>query len=114
MDKKIQNVLLGAGAAIAITAITVYLASDEVQEKTNATVNRMRAKQFVRRNLNGNEKATQAIDNMSDSDINSLLETVDKYESIKDEFAQYGDKISDKAKDVYENTKANVNDALNR
>lgn len=112
-NNKIRNILLGAGAAVAVTAIVAYLASDEVQEKTDATFNRLRAKHFVRNSLNGNDKAIQAIDNMDDEDINSLLETADKFDNLKSQFSSYGDRASDKAQLAMHDVKDRTKEMLN-
>lgn len=110
MDKTLRNVLIGLGVAAAV-GVVVYIALDEdVQEKTEALVNRMRAKAYVQKNLDGNDTAMKAIDKMSDEDINNLLETVDRLDDINSKITGTASNLASDVKDKAVDFKDNVVD----
>jgi hypothetical protein len=86
-DKLLKRMLMGLGIVAGIGAIAYVLSDDTVQEKTEATINRLRAKHFVREHLSGNDKALQAIDRLDDEGVNDLLHTVDRFNDMKNKLS---------------------------
>lgn len=111
MDERLKKLLMGLGIVAGIGAIAYVLSDDMVQEKTEATINRLRAKHFVREHLNGSEKAMQAIDRLDDEGINDLLKTADRFNDMKSSLSggsdnkyleaasTFKDQITDKTQD---------------
>ncbi len=90
MDDRMKKILMGFGIAAGIGAVAYVLSNDMVQEKVEAMYNRMRAKHFVKEHLNGNEKALEAIDRLDDEGINDILETVDRFNNMRNKLSSGG------------------------
>lgn len=103
MNNNLRNALIGLGIAAAAGAAIVFFLNDDVQESTKAGYNRMRAKHFVRHNLNGSERAIRAIENMDNEEINDLLQTADRVNELRHQFTDYGSQFKDTALDIKEN-----------
>lgn len=103
MNNNLRNALIGFGVAVAAGAAIVFFSNDNVQEATKASYNRMRAKHFVRNNLNGSERAIRAIDHMDNEEINDLLKTADRMNDLKHQFTDYGSQFKDTATDIKDN-----------
>lgn len=104
IDDTTRNILIGVGTAVAVGALAFLFTSEEAQTKTKAVVNRQKAKYYVKDKLNGNEKATQVVKNLSDEEVNTLLGTVDKVKDLEDKLSDvtsdFKNFVSDKTKDT--------------
>lgn len=103
MNNNVRNILIGVGAAVAAGAALLFLFNEDVQDNTKAAYNRRRAKHFVRNNLNGSDRAIQAIDHMNNDQINDLLDTADRVNDLKHQFSDCGSQIKETAVDFKDN-----------
>jgi len=97
--KKLNNttkaVLIGVGAAVTVGAsiLAYFLASDEAQDKAKSVVNRERAKLFVQNKIGNSEKASSVVEQLSDSEVNNLVSSVNETEELEN-------KLSEKTPDI--------------
>ncbi|MGO2696858.1 MAG: hypothetical protein ACTIJA_08265 [Bavariicoccus seileri] len=100
VDKK-KALIIGLGATLIIGAAAAIIASDEEKrESVSAFINRQKVKCFVKDKLNGNEKALNAVDELSDADVNRLVAIVEKTGDWKENFLEAFSEVKDKTKDV--------------
>ena len=102
----VATVLLGSAAAVAGLALFVYL-NDDAREKVEGVYNRERAKMFVRHKLNGSDALVSAVDEMSDSEINTLMKFAGSADSLKD-------KAGDAFSEIMKRTKHFTSDATHK
>ena len=100
MDKQEKNVLFGLLGALVIGVITYLVSSEAAQEKVETVINRQRAKHFVKDKLKGNQRALDKIDKMSNSEINSLLNNVDKMSDLESKLEDYSDELKNATKNL--------------
>lgn len=113
MDNNLKNALIGLGIAVATGAAIYFLTDEDFQEGAKATVNRRRAKRFVRNTLGGSDRALNAIDAMDDEDINNLLDTADRVEDIQDQLGDFGYDVKDRAVDIKDQVFNYAKDLIN-
>lgn len=99
MDNRTRNILIGVGTAFAIGVTAYFLSSDNAQQKTEAMMNRHKAKAFVKDKLKGNKKALSVVDQLSDGEINHLLSTVDRVSDLEGKISDYSDQLKNVSTD---------------
>lgn len=99
MNSRTKGILVGVGSALAIGALAYFLTSDDAQEKTEALINRHRAKAFVKDKLKGNKKALSVVDKLSDEEVNQLLSTVDRVSDLEGKISDYSHQLKDVSTD---------------
>lgn len=111
MKKRCQigSVLLGSAVAVAGLALYVYL-NDDAREKVEGVYNRERAKMFVRTKLNGSDALVSAVDDMSDTEINTLMKFASQADNLKDKAGDAFSEIMKRTKEVTSDATSKVSD----
>lgn len=95
LDDNQKNILIGVGVAFLVGLVTLLLTSDSAKSKTTSVVNRQKAKHYVGSKFHGNKKAKNVVDKLSDDEVNTLLGTVDKVNTLEDKFSDMTDDLKD-------------------
>lgn len=90
-----KAVLIGAGTAViaGVSILAYFLSSNDGQDKVKSVVNRERAKLFVQNKIGNSEKASSVVDQLSESEVDNLVSSVNETEELEN-------KLSDKASEV--------------
>lgn len=103
MTKNTKTVLkaiaFASAATLAGVALYVYL-DDQAREKVEGAFNRERVKIFIKQKLNGSETLINAVDNMSDSEVNALMDLANEADRLKNKAADGFETLTGKAQDV--------------
>lgn len=96
------------GTTVAAAGVALYLYLDEnARHKVEGVINREKAKAFIRHRLEGNESLVNAVDNMSDAEVNHLVKLSEKAVDVKDN-------VSDSIKDMLDKAKHMTKDVSDR
>ena len=102
--KTSTKVTIGLSVAAAASVATAVVVSGKVMEKIHHMTTRMttrtKVKKFVHDKFDGNEKLMEIVDDLSDSDLDSLMGMLAKIKSGKKKISVYGDSIKDSTEDV--------------
>ncbi|WP_025730163.1 hypothetical protein [Atopobacter phocae] len=99
--KKALWVSLGAATVIGVAAY--FIANDEESRESIASfINRQKVKFFVREKLNGNNKAMELVDKLSDDDINRLMKVLETSKDWKESIVNTLDDVKNKSIGVKE------------
>jgi hypothetical protein len=112
MKKSTRNLLIGLSATVAIGAV-ILSSSDKTMAKIESIINRQKAKSFVKDKLNGNEKALNVVEKLSDEEVVNLLNVVDKVSDLKGQVGTYTDHLKDATnefKEMFMDKKENATD----
>lgn len=89
------------GSAIVIGGVALYLYTDEnARNHVQGIINREKAKLYVRYKLNGSDALVNAVDKLSDTEINTLVKLADSAGSAKDSAQSTLSNLMNKAQDV--------------
>lgn len=106
---KLALVLLGSAAAVAgITALLYY--NDDARRRVEGVINRERAKLFVRYKLNGSKELVNAVDNLSDQEVNTIVKLASSAGDVKEKATDAFSNIMKRAKDVKSDVSDTVHD----
>ncbi len=104
MNDSNKGIFLGIGLAVVVGVLAFVFSSDDAMEKTQSAINRKKAKHLVKKKMHGGKKSAKAVDKLSDSEINSLMGTVDKVKdienSLSDVTSDFKNFLNDKMKDA--------------
>ncbi|KRL58666.1 conserved hypothetical protein [Latilactobacillus fuchuensis] len=100
MMKTRYKILIGVGATAAIGATTAFVGSKALFEKIERYRKRLAVKSFVKEKLHGNQKALALVDQLSDTDVNNLLNAADKLNDLKDKLGEQTDNIPEMVNDL--------------
>lgn len=104
VDDTQKSILIGVGVAFLVGIITFLFSTDSAKTKTKATMNRQKAKYYVRDKFNNSDNAKSLVDKLSDDEVNKLLGTVDKVSDLEGKFtdmtSDLKDYMHDKSKDA--------------
>ncbi|MDN6195512.1 MAG: hypothetical protein ACTHVM_07610 [Alkalibacterium gilvum] len=109
LDDNQKNILIGVGVAFIFGLLTLLFTSDKAKTKTKSVVNRQKAKHYVGSKFNGNKKARNVVDNLSDDEINNLLGTADKVKDLESKFSNMTDDLKDYVQDKKKESKKVMN-----
>lgn len=110
--RKLGLVFLGATLAVAGAALYLYV-DDNAREAVEGKINREKAKFYVRHNLNGSDALVKAVDNLSDSEINTIVKLADKAGNAANSAESKLSGLVDKAKDATNEVSDRVSDYFN-
>lgn len=100
VEERTKKLAVGIGTVVALGVVTYLCTSDDVQGRMEAMINRRKAKCFVRDTLKGNKKAMSVIDNLSDTEITHLLNTIDKVGAMEDKLSDYSEQLKNITSDL--------------
>ncbi|MBS4462755.1 hypothetical protein JXA27_09405 [Aerococcaceae bacterium zg-B36] len=103
------------GAAVAVAGVSLYLYIDEnARTKVESILNREKAKSFIRQNLKGSQGLIDAIDKLSDTELNTVMKLMDETEKTANKVAgQVGsvmNQVVDRAKELGTDVAGRVSD----
>ncbi|MBG9982847.1 hypothetical protein HZY86_06995 [Aerococcaceae bacterium DSM 111020] len=104
--------LLGATVAVAGTAAYLYF-SDEARGRVEGMINREKAKFYVRHKLNGSDALVNAVDNLSDAEITTLVNLADTANNAADSAQDTLSSLVNTAKDKTNQATEKVADLFN-
>ncbi len=88
---------------VAVTGIvTAAVVSDKVLTKVRYASNRWKIKKFVSDKFDGNETLLGVVDNLSDKDINNVMNVVKKVKKGKKQVSVYGNNVKETTETVKE------------
>lgn len=106
---KLALILLGSATVVAgVTALLYY--NDDVRHRVEGVVNREKAKYFVKHKLHGSSDLVDAVDNLSDQEINTIVKLASGAGNLKDKTSDAFSNIMDKAKDMTSEVTDRVSD----
>ncbi|MGM0123462.1 hypothetical protein IGI37_000828 [Enterococcus sp. AZ194] len=91
-------ITLGVAAAAGTTATVIV--SGKVLGKVKHLSNRCKAKKFVHDKFDGNEKLLGIVDDLSDSDLDSMLSVLGKIKDGRKAVSEYGETLKDSSEDL--------------
>ena len=112
MKKSTRNLLIGLSATVEIGEV-ILSSYNKTMDKKEEIINRQKAKSFVKDKLNGNEKALNVVEKLSDEEVVNLLNVVDKVSDLKGQVGTYTDHLKDATnefKEMFMDKKENVAD----
>lgn len=97
LDSTTRTVLIGIGAAAAVGVgvLAYFLSSNDAQEKAKSRVNRERAKLFVGNKIGNSDKATSLVDQLSDSEVNNFMSSVNETDELENKLSDTASNVSD-------------------
>lgn len=98
-SKKALIVGLTATAAIAAVAAVMAYEEDTI-DKIEGYLKRQRVKHFIKSKFSGNNKVMQAIETLTEKEIDMLLNVIEKTGSWKDSAVDAFSDLQDKASDI--------------
>lgn len=102
-------ILLGSAAAVAGIAAVMYY-NDDVRHRVEGVVNRERAKLFVKHKLNGSDTLVNAVDNLSDTEVNTIVKLASGAGDVKDQATDAFSSIMKRAKEASSSVTDKVHD----
>lgn len=100
--KTSTKVTIGLGIMAAAGVATTAVVSGKVVEKIRHMSNRCKVKKFVNDKFDGNEKLLGLVDDLSDSDLDSLMGVLEKIKKSRKKISVYGDTLKDSTDDLRE------------
>ncbi len=82
-DSILAKVLLGSAVTVAGLALYLYL-DESARARVEALINREKVKYFVKHRLNAPAALVDAVDHLSDSDVNRLVRLSNEADAVKD------------------------------
>lgn len=107
------TILLGtAVAALVGVALYAYF-DDDTRERVQGVVNREKVKLYVKHQLNGSDKLVDLVDDLSDSEVNTLVKLASKSMETGNRVSDSFNQIANRAKDVASDAGHKVQDMFN-
>ena len=86
-------------AAVASVSVAV-IASEKIIKKVAHVSNRYKMKKFVNDKFDGNEKLLTIVDDLSDDELDSVMNVLGKVKDSRKKIAEYGEKVKDNTESV--------------
>lgn len=91
---------IGLGIMTAAGVGVTMLVSEKLIKKAHHLSTRYKAKKFVQEKLGGNAKVLSILDKLSDDDLDSLMQIIEKIKSGRDKVSDYGEEMKDRAENM--------------
>lgn len=111
-NSKLAVVLLASAACVAGLAAFLYY-NEDARETVEGMVNREKAKYFVRSRLNGNEALVEAVDHMSDEEVNTIMKLAGGAKKATNKTSDAFEAVINRAKDLGSDVSEVVSDYFN-
>lgn len=107
--------IIGLAASAAVAAIAAAMAyEEEAVDRIGAFLNRQRVRTYVKNKFKGNRKVMEAVDSLSDKEIDTLLRILDRTGDWKEAALEVFTDLRDKATDYKDTVVDNVEDKLHK
>lgn len=100
MMETTKKISIGLGIAAIASVSVAVLASEKIAKKIYHVSNRCKAKKLVNDKFNGNEKLLSIVDDLSDDELDSILNVLAKVKDSREKIADYGESVKDSAENV--------------
>jgi len=93
---------IGIGLSIAtIAGVSVaVMASEKIIKKVYHVTNRCKAKKFVNDKFGGNEKLLNIVDDLSDEELDSMMNVLNKVKDGRKKITSYGENLKDETENL--------------
>ena len=98
-------------AAVASVSVAV-IASEKIIKNVSHVSNRYKVKKFVDDKFDGNQKLLSIVDDLSDDELDSVLNVVDRVKDGGSKLAEYGEKVKDNTDSLKERFFTFIEDAM--
>ncbi|MCB5955515.1 hypothetical protein [Enterococcus sp. CWB-B31] len=95
--KASTKITVGLSIAAVASVVVAVTASEKIIKKVSQLSNRCKAKKIVKDRFGGNEKVMEVVDHLSDDELDSILNLLDKVKEGRDKTSEYADKLKDNA-----------------
>jgi gas vesicle protein len=99
-------------AAVASVSVAV-MASEKLIKKMAHATNRHKVKKFVNDKFDGNEKLMTVVDDLSDEELDSVMNILGKVKDSRQVLANYGEKVKDNTESMKDRLFSFVEDMMN-
>lgn len=110
--KTSTKVAIGISVAAVATITTGAILSGKVLEKIGHVKKRRQIKGFVEDYLGGNDKILNIVDDLSEKDVDHIIDIVDKVKDGKKQISVYGDRMKNTTQDVKNRLMSFVEDII--
>lgn len=100
--KTSTKLTIGLSVAAVASVGVAAVASGKLIEKVKHASTRCKLKKFVNEKFNGNVKLLDIVDNLSDDELDSILNIISKIKDGKKKISVYGENVKDSTEDLKE------------
>lgn len=93
--KTSTKITIGLSVAAVAGVVVAVTASEKIVKKISHLSNRCKAKKIVNDKFGGNDKVMEVVDHMSDDELDSILNLLDKVKEGREKASDYGDKLKE-------------------
>lgn len=98
--KTSTKISIGLGIAAVAGVSVAVIASEKIVKKVYHVTNRCKAKKFVNDKFGGNEKLLSIVDDLSDDELDSMLNVLDKVKDGRKKITAYGESLKDNTENL--------------
>lgn len=98
--KTSKKLSIGLGLTAIASISVAVVASEKIIEKISHVANRCKVKKIVNDTFNGNEKLLTIVDDLSDDELASILNVLEKVKDSRERMTEYGDSVKDNAENL--------------
>ncbi|WP_086347257.1 hypothetical protein [Candidatus Enterococcus clewellii] len=100
--KTSTKITVGLSIAAVAGVVVAVTASEKIVKKVSHLSNRCKAKKIVHDKFGGNDKIMEVVDHLSDNELDSVLNLLDKVKEGREKASDYSEKAKDSADNVKE------------
>ncbi|KAF1302956.1 MULTISPECIES: hypothetical protein [Enterococcus] len=93
--KTSTKVTIGLSIAAVAGITTVAVVSDKLVNKLKRSTDRRKVRKFVDDKFHGNERLLDVVDNLTDEDLDSLMNIMHKIKDSRKQISVYGENVKD-------------------
>lgn len=91
---------IGLGIAAVAGVSVAVIASEKIVKKVYHVSNRFKAKKFVNDKFDGNEKLLGIVDDLSDDELDSMMNVLGKVKDGRKKISSYGESLKDNTENL--------------
>ncbi|MCD5028190.1 hypothetical protein P7G87_10070 [Enterococcus asini] len=110
--KTSTKVAIGLSVAAVAGIISATIVSESVTDTLRHKKNRRKVKRFVDDKFNGNERLLGVVDDLSDDDLDSLMNVMGKIKDRKKQVSVYGDNVKEATEGMKDKLQGFIHDVL--
>lgn len=111
--KRLVGAIIAGSAVAVIAGLALYTYLDEdMRERVTGVVNREKVKAYVKHNIKDSSHLVDMVDDLSDTEINTLMKIVDKSSNVGKNVSEGFNTLVDRTKEIALNATQKVNDFI--